>query len=154
MKISVTHFNSGAFAVWLALVLSVISAPVVAAEWIVLRLPGVQDEHAFDLATVYLFGDEVTFWRRIRPDATPTGTSSSLRLLRERIQCSQRTLSTLTELDYGQDGKLLKVHTPWARDPVVIERAEERELALAICRLIGRKGDQVAPVLRPVAGEK
>jgi hypothetical protein len=134
------------------LMLSLASDQALAAEWVVLRLPGLQDEHAFDLATVYLFGDEVTFWHRVRPAVTATG-SSSLRLLRERIQCSQRTLTTLTELDYDQDGKLLKVNTPWARDPVVIERAEERELALAICRLIGRKGDESATVLRSAGGE-
>lgn len=151
MNFSIAHFIPGLCAG--LLLLSVASGQAEAAEWIVLRLPGVQDEHAFDLATVYLFGDEVTFWRRVRPAASATGTSS-LRLLRERIQCSQRTLTTLTELDYDQDGKLLKANTPWARDPVVIERAEERELASAICRLIGRKGEESVTVSRSAGGEK
>lgn len=151
MNFSIAHSIPGLCAG--LLLLSLVSGQAVAAEWIVLRLPGVQDEHAFDLATVYLFGDEVTFWRRVRPATTAPGTSS-LRLLRERIQCSQRTLTTLTELDYDQDGKLVKVNTPWARDPVVIERAEERELALAICRLIGRKGEESASVLRSAGGDK
>lgn len=126
-----------------------ISASADAAEWIVVRIPGVQAEHAFDLSTTFLFADEVTFWRRIRPVAPAAGQ----RLLRERIQCTQHTLATLTELDYDQDGKLLKVVTSSARDPVLIERAEERELALAICRLIGRKGGEAVAASRAARGE-
>jgi hypothetical protein len=113
-----------------------------AVEWVVLRVPGVVDEHAFDLSSVYLFADEVTFWHRVRPISPDAG----YRLLRQRIQCTEQTLTTLTELEYQQDGRLLKVNTPYARDAQPINQPDERELAASICRLIGRKGSLgVAP---------
>lgn len=121
-----------------------------AVEWVVLRIPGVVDEHAFDLSSVYLFADEVTFWHRVRPIAPEAG----YRLLRQRIQCTEQTLATLTELDYQQDGRLLKVNTPYARDVQSITQPEERELSASICRLIGRKGSVTTAPSGKQSGEK
>jgi len=121
-----------------------------AVEWVVLRIPGVVDEHAFDLSSVYLFADEVTFWHRVRPTAPEAG----YRLLRQRIQCTEQTLATLTELDYQQDGRLLKVNTPYARDVQSISQPEDRELAASICRLIGRKGNLTTTPSEKQGGEK
>ena len=121
-----------------------------AVDWVVLRIPGVVDEHAFDLSSVYLFADEVTFWRRVRPSSPEAG----YRLLRQRIQCTEQTLATLTELDYQRDGRLLKVNTPYARDVQSISQPDERELAASICRLIGRKGSLTTAPSEKQGGEK
>lgn len=134
----------------LGLVLLLLGGRVDAVEWVVLRIPGVVDEHAFDLSSVYLFADEVTFWHRVRPTSPVAG----YRLLRQRIQCTEQTLTTLTELDYQQDGRLLKVNTPYGRDAQAINQPEERELAASICRLIGRKGYQGVTPAEKQSGEK
>lgn len=136
------------FAAALGLALLLLGGRAGAVEWVVLRIPGVSDEHAFDLSSVYLFADEVTFWHRVRP-ASP---ATTYRLLRQRIQCTEQTLATLTELDYQQDGRLLKVSTPYARDAQSIAQPEDLELAVSICRLIGRKSPSMTADRR--SGEK
>lgn len=125
--------------IWLFFSLLCGIARVSAAEWILPRLPGEADEHAYDLASVYIFADEVTYWHRIRKaeGISPVGK----RLLRERIQCTYHTLTTLTEIDYDRQGHRIRVATPLAREPLkILPESTEAVLEQAICRLIGRKG--------------
>ena len=114
------------------------STHLAAAEWVGVRLPGEADEPAYDLASVYIFADEVTYWHRIR-----TAEGSALpgkRLLRERIQCSQHTLTTLTEIEFDAQGQRRHVATPLARPPLqIVADTPESILERSICRLIGRK---------------
>lgn len=111
-----------------------------AADWVLLRLPQPADEQAFDLGSVYIYGDEVTYWRRIRKaDNEP-----AKRLLRERIQCSLHTLTTLTEVEFNRDGQRTRVATPYNRDPqAILAGSPEHVLEQAICRLIGRHGPKM-----------
>lgn len=126
----------------LSLLFGCCCAHLAAAEWVRLRLPGEADEHAYDLASVYIFADEVTYWRRIRKaerSAVP-----GKRLLRERIQCTQHTLTTLTEIEFDPQGQRRAVATPFERAPLqILADTPEATLEQSICRLIGRKSSKM-----------
>lgn len=124
----------------LALLLCLVPLFAWPADWVLLRLPQSADEQAFDLGSVYIYGDEVTYWRRIRKaDSEP-----AKRLLRERIQCGRHTLTTLTEIDFNREGQRTHVATPYNRDPqAILADSPEHALEQAICRLIGRHGPKL-----------
>ena len=116
----------------------VLPASLHAAQWHMIRIPGLADEYAYDLDSVYIFGDEITYWLRIRSAEGSAGPANSL--IRQRAHCSEHLLTTLTRIDLDGNGRRLGVATPSHSEPgPEAGESTASHVIRNICRLIGRK---------------
>jgi len=81
-----------------------------AAEWIAVRTDPNSDQYFYDRSKLFMGGDEITYWKKVifhvpQPAKNQFATSG---LYRERINCTEHTLRTISYLLYASDGNVIE----------------------------------------------
>ena len=81
-----------------------------AAEWMAVRTDPNSDQYFYDRSKLFMGGDEITYWKKVifrvpQPAKNQFATSG---LYRERINCTEHTLRTISYLLYAGDGNVIE----------------------------------------------
>ena len=94
----------------LLILLFICTCSAQAAEWMAVRTDPNSDQYFYDRSKLFMGGDEITYWKKVifrvpQPAKNQFATSG---LYRERINCAEHTLRTISYLLYAGDGNVIE----------------------------------------------
>ena len=125
------RINSGGL-----LLLGLLSAPAYAADWTPLADAGSVDQYFYDRSKLVIKDEEITYWKKIVFNApqNASGHGASSRLMQERMNCGEHTVTLLAHLYYSASGEAMELVKEDETEPApIIPDSPDDAFERALC---------------------